>query len=192
MRLLMMILGMLLPVAVWSHGADTLFQSKPIPHTELSLLSLSYCDREGKNQQGEMVCNQMIANDLIDIFRQLWKAGYRIERMELVDKYDGDDERSMSANNTSCYNNRTIAGTQTLSKHARGMAIDVNPLYNPCVKNGKVSPRDGKKWAYNRNQRNDIPYKIDHNDLCYKLFREHGFRWGGDWRTCKDYQHFEK
>lgn len=186
------VLGLMFALTALGQGKDTLFLSKPIPDSELCHLSLSYCDKDGKTQQGEMVCNHTIATDLIDIFRQLWKAGYRIERMELVDKYDGDDERSMSANNTSCYNNRTIAGTNTLSKHARGLAIDVNPLYNPYVKNGNVSPKGGKKWAFNRSKRRDIPFKIDHNDLCYRLFHEHGFRWGGDWKSCKDYQHFEK
>jgi len=38
----------------------------------------------------------------------------------------------------------------------------------------------------------DFSHKIDHDDLCYKLFTEHGFEWGGDWTHSKDYQHFEK
>jgi len=37
----------------------------------------------------------------------------------------------------------------------------------------------------------DFPCKIDHDDLCYRLFIEHGFEWGGDWEDRKDYQHFE-
>ncbi|MBQ8128592.1 MAG: M15 family metallopeptidase, partial [Prevotella sp.] len=37
----------------------------------------------------------------------------------------------------------------------------------------------------------DFPYKIDHNDLCFRLFTEAGFEWGGDWTSCKDFQHFE-
>jgi len=163
-----------------------------VPRSELRYLQLSYVDAEGQTQQGEMVCNRLIANDLLDIFRQLWKAGYRIERMQLIDDYDADDQRSMEANNTSCFNFRNISGTSTISKHGRGMAIDVNPLYNPYVRNGRVEPTSGRKWAFNRERRKDIPYKIDSSDLCYKLFRKHGFQWGGNWRNSKDYQHFEK
>ena len=37
----------------------------------------------------------------------------------------------------------------------------------------------------------NFPYKIDHEDLCFRLFTEAGFEWGGDWTTRKDYQHFE-
>ena len=164
----------------------------PIQRSDLRYLRLSHRDAEGKTKVGEMVCNKAIAKDLTEIFRELWKAGYRIERMELIDQYDGNDERSMEANNTSCFNYRTIAGSTTISKHGKGMAIDINPLYNPYVKGNRVEPKAGRKWAFRRAQRKDIPHKIDHSDLCYKLFRKHGFRWGGDWRYSKDYQHFER
>lgn len=37
----------------------------------------------------------------------------------------------------------------------------------------------------------DFDYKIDENDLAYKLFTEIGLEWGGSWEDRKDYQHFE-
>ena len=163
-----------------------------VPREELRYLQLSYRDGEGRTQQGEMVCNRAIAQDLVSIFRELWKAKYRIERMQLIDDYEADDERSMEANNTSCFNFRTIAGTTIISKHGKGMAIDVNPLYNPYVRGSYVSPEGGRPWAYRRSRRKDIPYKIDRQDLCYRLFLQHGFRWGGAWPKYQDYQHFEK
>lgn len=201
MRIMLFTLALCLSSFVMGDETDTCFTSSPIPShistspvptSELRYLRLSYRDAEGATQTGEMICSKTIADDLTDIFRELWKSGYRIERMRLMQDYEGDDERSMEDNNTSCFNYRTIAGTQRLSMHARGLAVDVNPLYNPYVKNGKVSPKRAGKWAWNRSRRKDIPYKIDHEDLCYKLFRKHGFQWGGDWRSCKDYQHFEK
>ena len=98
----------------------------------------------------------------------------------------------MSDNNTSAFNFRTIAGTDIVSEHGMGLAVDVNPFYNPQVKeteNGvEVSPEDAISYA---DRSGDFLYKIDHEDLCYKLFTEHGFEWGGDWETGKDYQHFE-
>ena len=143
---------------------------------------------------GELVCNKAVAADFIDIFRTLYDARYPIERMVLIDNYNAQDDPSMEANNSSCFNFRFIAGTTTLSNHSMGMAIDINPLYNPYVKqrtNGTlyVSPESGRPYA-DRNRQFD--YKIDHNDLCYKLFKQHGFTWGGDWTSLKDYQHFEK
>lgn len=215
-RLLCSLLMFVVSPTCWGQTSpDTVFVSQPIPdavflrmkgksypdgctvpRSELRYLRLSYCNAEGLTETGEMVCNKAIAADLVDIFRQLWLAGYRIERMRLIDDYDADDQRSMEANNTSCFCYRTVSGTQTLSKHAQGLAVDVNTLYNPYIftRQGKtrIEPRSGRKWAYNRDKRTDIPYKIDHSDLCYRLFRAHGFRWGGDWRTAKDYQHFER
>ena len=102
-----------------------------VPRTTLRYLRVLHRNLEGKTQLGEIVCNQAIANDLIDIFRKLYEANYKIERIVLIDEYDADDERSMSHNNTSSFNFRVVSGTTKLSKHAQGLAIDINPLYNP-------------------------------------------------------------
>ena len=165
---------------------------------DLVRITVPYVDCEGMEQQGEIICNKAIEQDLREIFQELFENRYPIERISLISEYDNGDERSMSANNTSCYCYRTINGQNTLSKHARGMAVDVNPLYNPCVhvKTGKVEPASGKRYAYNR-QRLKANGKlkvslIDRHDLCYRLFTAHGFKWGGDWKNKKDYQHFEK
>ena len=160
----------------------------------LDTLQVKYIDFEGRTQQGVMICNKTIATDLREIFAELYKAKYPIERIRPISEYGNDDERSMQANNTSCYCYRTVEGSNKLSKHARGLAIDVNPLYNPCVKRKKdgtllVQPSTGKPYV-NRNKQ--FKYKITQQDLCYKLFVKHGFKWGGAWRTLKDYQHFEK
>ena len=147
----------------------------------------------GKIRLGEMICSKDIADDLLDIFRKLYEARYPIERMELIDNYDADDEKSMLANNSSAFNFRYIANTRKLSNHSRGRAVDINPLYNPYVRRraGRllVSPAEGRPYA---DRRRSFPMKINHSDLCYKLFKEHGFTWGGDWHSLKDYQHFEK
>ena len=164
-------------------------------HTaDLRYLRLLHYTIDHKIKVGEMICNKDIADDLLDIFRQLFNAKYPIERMQLVDDYNADDNLSMEHNNTTCFNYRVVAGSRKLSKHSMGKAIDVNPLYNPYVKRRNdgttiVNPKSGHKYA-DRNK--NFSYKIDRNDLAYKLFIQHGFRWGGSWRTLKDYQHFEK
>jgi len=148
----------------------------------------------GKIQLGELVCHKDIAKDLLEIFRALYDAKYPIGRMVLVDNYDARDEASMTANNTSCFNFRRVAGSKNLSLHSRGLAIDINPLYNPLVRrkaDGKlhVEPSAGRAYAVRSKA---FDYKITRGDLCHKLFLRHGFRWGGDWKVTKDYQHFEK
>ena len=160
----------------------------------LDTLMVPYVDGKGSNHEGVIICNKSIAKDLREIFEELYRAKYPIERIRPISEYDNDDERSMQANNTSCYCYRKIAGSTRLSKHAQGLAIDINPLYNPCMKQKKdgtllVEPSTGKPYA-DRNAQN--PYKITKGDLCYKLFIKHGFSWGGEWKSKKDYQHFEK
>lgn len=157
---------------------------------------IKYNDFEGNVKDGELVCNELIAQDLLEIFKELYESGYMLEEVSLIDKYDADDDMSMEANNTSCFNYRLVDRSDKLSYHAYGLAIDVNPLYNPYVEYGKgengsdyICPTQSVFYAY---RDNDFPYKIDENDLCYRLFKEHGFKWGGDWNSCKDYQHFEK
>lgn len=163
----------------------------PVSRDGLRYLRLLHRNAKGEIQTGEMVVNKMIADRVVSIFRQLFDAGYRIERMVLIDDYDADDDRSMSDNNTSCFNYRVVAGTKSLSKHAYGLAIDLNPRYNPYVRGNNVSPLNGKDYAFNRQNRTDIPYKIDAADLAYRLFMKAGAQWGGAWKTMKDYQHFQ-
>lgn len=167
-----------------------------VSYEELRYLKVLYYDFHGEVKEGDLICNAAIAEDLKEIFYTLYENKYPIEKIELIDEYGGDDTASMTDNNTSCFNYRVVDGSTSLSKHALGCAIDINPYYNPYVvfhKNGSdqtyISPAESEIYA-DRSQ--DFAYKIDENDLCYQLFKEHGFTWGGDWRSCKDYQHFQK
>lgn len=167
-----------------------------ISYDDLRYLSILYYDFNGEVQQGELICNKGIAQDLLEIFYELYLNEYQIEKVRLIDEYGGDDTASMLDNNTSCFNYRVVDGTTNLSKHAIGCAIDINPFYNPYIvfnKDGSgkdyISPEGSEIYA---DRSRNFPYKIDENDLCYKLFKEHGFTWGGEWNSCKDYQHFQK
>jgi len=178
--------------------------SYPATETEAAALAVSYDDLryvhilhydfDGEVAEGELICNASIADDLLEIFYELYRNEYQIEKVRLIDEYDGDDIASMADNNTSCFNYRVVDGTETLSKHALGLAIDINPLYNPYLTYNtdgtqNVSPASGEDYA---DRTRSFPYKIDENDLCYRLFTEHGFTWGGNWNSVKDYQHFQK
>ena len=165
-----------------------------VPRSDLRHVRVLHVDANGKTHKGELVCSKAIAQDLVEIFRQLYQARYPIEKIRLIDDYDADDEQSMSDNNTSSFCYRTVSGSKKLSKHAQGMAVDINTRYNPYVRKGTdgrqlISPDNGRPYA---NRQNSYPYKIVKGDLLYRLFVQHGFRWGGNWRTMKDYQHFEK
>ena len=159
---------------------------------DLRYLDLLYKDLDGNTHVGEMVCNKEIASKVIYIFKQLYEADYPIEKMVLVDEYDADDMASMMDNNTSCFNYRVVPGTTKISKHAMGLAIDLNPRYNPYIytRGGEqhIEPDNGVDYV---DRSKDFDYKIDKNDLAYRLFTEAGFTWGGSWTNSKDYQHFQ-
>ena len=164
-----------------------------VPYEDLNYVGVLYVDFDGNTQMGEIVCNKAISKDLAEIFKELYDNQYQIDKIRLVDEYNADDDLSCLDNNTSCFNYRVVGGTNSLSKHALGLAIDINPFYNPYVTypNGveRISPPGSEPYG---DRSADFPHKIDYNDLCYKLFKEHGFTWGGDWKTLKDYQHFQK
>ena len=164
-----------------------------VPREDLRYVHVRHMGFDGEVKDGELVVNKAIADDVLAIFEELYKADYPIEKVRLVDEYDADDEASMSDNNSSAFNFRFISHTTRISKHGLGMAVDINTRYNPYVKtvNGKLSiePANGADYV---DRSKDFPHKIDHDDLCYKLFTEHGFTWGGDWTHSKDYQHFER
>lgn len=164
-----------------------------VPREDLRYVHVRHMGFDGEAKDGELVVNKAIADDVLAIFEELYKADYPIEKVRLVDEYDADDEASMSDNNSSVFNFRFISHTTRISRHGLGMAVDINTRYNPYVKtvDGKLSiePANGADYV---DRSKDFPHKIDHEDLCYKLFKEHGFTWGGDWTHSKDYQHFER
>ena len=161
-----------------------------VPRDELRYIRCLHCDIDGNIKVGELVMNVSVADTVCDIFRQLYDAKYPIESMILVDEFDADDETSIMANNTSAFNFRTVDNTDEISNHAYGLAIDINPYYNVyyIASENYIFPEDG--WQY-LDRDSDFPYKIEVGDLCYNLFTEAGFEWGGWWTYNTDYQHFQ-
>ena len=180
--------------AVFARMDDNSYKADcSVPLSDLRYVRVLYYGFDESVHIGELVVNKKIAQDMIEIFRGLYDAKYQIGKIVLVDDYGADDNLSMADNNTSAFNYRMVAGTSKLSNHALGLAIDINPLYNPWiyVLDGKdiIDPPSGAQYA-DRSLGN--PHYLDHDDLCYQLFIEHGFTWGGDWSSSKDYQHFSK
>jgi len=164
-----------------------------VPYDELRYVKVLYFGFDGQTHSGELIVNKLIAEDIVEIFQELYELEYPIEQMVLVDEYDADDNTSMAANNSSAFNYRKIDGTDRISLHSYGMAIDINPRYNPYVRtmDGKtvVTPENGYKYA-DRALEGD--YYINTEDACYLAFTKKGFLWGGEWNNQKDYQHFYK
>ncbi len=152
---------------------------------QLILITVKYYSFDGKLHQGQIVANKKVKNDLIRIFRKIEETKFPIAKVIPVSKYNFSDDLSMQDNNTSCFNYRIVKGTNRISNHALGLAIDINPYMNPFIKKDIVEPSGAK---YDISVNGTITSK---NILC-QYFKKLGWKWGGDWNTIKDYQHFEK
>ena len=183
-----------IPDEVWQRMQGKSYKENPyIGRNDLCHICALHWDYDEQMHVGEMICNVRIADTVVSILRQLFDARYPIQRMLLPDVYDADDEAQMRDNNSSCFCYRAIAGGTKLSKHALGLAIDINSLYNPYYKDRAdgtrlIQPATAAQYC---DRTKTFPYKIDHNDLCFRLFTQAGFEWGGNWKSTKDFQHFE-
>lgn len=152
----------------------------------LKKLKVQYINFEGKLDSGEVICHKWVANDLFLFFNKALAIKFPFKKVSSVAEFNNSDEASMLANNTSCFNYRTIAMQKRISLHGYGLAIDVNPIQNPMIKRGKVSPKTG-----NYNPKNKGTLFKEHPLVL--LMTQLGWQWGGNWPShTKDYQHFEK
>lgn len=173
-------------------------QNNDISYKDLRYLKIPHYNFSGTVETGEMVVNKAVAEDVLDIFAELYDIKYPIERMELVDNYSADDYKSIDYNNTSAFNYRpSTDGSGRLSQHALGRAIDINPQINPYVNSNQVGSHSNAKEYWSRDWKNwsdETAQKayIGPDAEIYKIFINHGWEWGGSWSSYRDYQHFQK
>ncbi len=149
----------------------------------LSLVEIPHYSFDGKLHQGQLVVHADVAQEIRRIFDRLAEKRFPIARVIPIVAYGWDDDRSMVANNTSAFNYRPIRGTDRLSCHSFGLAIDINPALNPCIQyDGEVVPPGAR---YDPGQPGTVTADIA------PLFKSCGWEWGGDWHN-KDWQHFQK
>ncbi len=159
----------------------------PVHLDQLSLISVSHWDFDGEVQTGHLIAASVHAPGLEQVFQTLFEAGFPIAQMRPAHEFDGSDDKSMAANNTSAFNCRKKTGGGRFSEHSYGHAIDINTIQNPYVKGTRVLPPQGKPHV---ERRADTPGLIVAGDPVVTAFAEIGWKWGGSWRSLKDYQHF--
>jgi peptidoglycan L-alanyl-D-glutamate endopeptidase CwlK len=151
----------------------------------LDLVTVNYYGFDEKLHQGQIIVNKEIVNDIVEIFKVIEETKFPIEKVVPIVEYNWSDEKSMNDNNTSSFNYRFISGSRILSMHANGLAIDINPKQNPYIKNGTSIPADSEYKLKNMGT-------IEPDSKIVEAFKEKGWTWGGDWKSLKDYQHFQK
>lgn len=151
----------------------------------LVLINVQYYSFDNKLHQGQLVVNKGLSNDLLKIFNLIKLERFPVAKVIPIVRYNWDDEKSMEDNNTSAFNYRFVAGTQKLSHHSYGTAIDINPLFNPYIRKDLHQPKGSE---YNPSK----PGTITDDSFLVREFKKLGWEWGGSWNDRKDYQHFEK
>lgn len=155
-------------------------------YKELSLINVYYLGYDSLVHRGQLVCHKSVVNELKEIFIELYKIKFPIESVRPISLFEWNDEISMSSNNTSCFNYRTVSNSNKLSEHSKGLAIDLNPKYNPYISSkGVISPKNGEY-----NNKNIGTIIVDSKVIS--IFKDKGWKWGGNWKRSKDYQHFSK
>ncbi len=166
---------------------DETLAGKEIPEDikkDLLLVTIPYLSFDNAVQQGHLVVHANVAEEVQNIFKKLSEIRFPIARIIPTHVYEWDDNASMAANNTSAFNYRVIFGTNRLSNHSYGRAIDINPMQNPYTQhNGVIVPSGAR---HDPTQQGTITVEIA------SLFKSFGWQWGGDWQERKDWQHFEK
>jgi len=177
-------------------NANSWRKTCPVSLLNLRYINVNHLNFEGQTVSGEIIVHKDVADEVVNIFADLYEIGYPIRQMRLVADFKANDWQSIEADNTSAFNCRPVTGNKKKwSKHAYGKAIDINPIENPYVsKKGYISHKASLKYKRRVHKVNTYADKavLLKNDKATKIFKDYGWKWGGDWRTVKDYQHFVK
>lgn len=155
----------------------------------LVAVDVAYRDFNNDVKVGTLIVNKSVDYEIQEIFREIYFSAFNIYQINPVSYFDGKDDISMKNNNSSAFNYRYIQGSKRLSNHSFGLALDINPVQNPFVKKGRVYPEEGEKYLDRSLSDKGL---ITEGSSVVKIFKKYGWTWGGDWKTSKDYQHFEK
>lgn len=174
---------------------DSYRKGCPVGLNDLRYLRMKHKNFEGEEQWGEMIIHKDVAKEVTEIFEALYQMDYPIRKMQLVSNYNGSDWNSIEADNTSAFNCRKATGSKKFSKHSYGKAIDINPIENPYVfRSGKSSHKGSAPYLKRIRTDETASQKamLLPDDKAVKIFKTYGWKWGGEWKNVKDYQHFSK
>jgi len=175
---------------------DSWREGCPVSLENLRYIQVNHWDFDHKTVVGEVIVHEDVAEELVYIFEELYNIKYPINKMQLVSDYTGDDWKSIEADNTSAFNCRPMTGKKKKwSRHAYGRAIDINPIENPYISHtGHISHENSLKYRKRVHKVDSLADKavLLKNDEAVQIFKKYGWKWGGDWHSIKDYQHFVK
>lgn len=151
---------------------------------KLVLIDVQYLSTDRKLHQGQILTNKKMEEDIRQMFDFMLENNFVIEKAVPIVYYNWSDSLSMDDNNTYSFCYRNVS----YSKHARGMAIDINPRFNP-LRWKKVNRPNQPEGAVSDTTVNGTFHP---NHIVVKEFKRLGFRWGHTFSKYYDDHHFEK
>lgn len=176
---------------------NVITDKNPVGCDRLVKVTFGYTGFDGQSHSdGEIVVLDIVADNVRALFATLQQYRIPVGMAKAMEYFDGDDEKSMAANNTSAFNGRAMTGSKNWSKHAYGVAIDINPLQNPYISRRTVKGQVVEEQVLPAQSRNGFlqrtPVREGMAEEMLNVFYKHGFLiWGGNWKQPVDYQHFE-
>ena len=161
----------------------------PVKPADLASIHLNYIGYDSVVHEGVLVIHRRLANEVVEIFRELFNTGFQIERMQVYE--DFPISQYAASNDTTGFYCRPAQDDPTIfSSHAYGIAIDINPMTNPFL-----DPVDG--WwpdgsAANAERHRVAPGLLTAESEAVKIFLRYGWAWGGMYQKHTDYMHFYK
>ena len=159
----------------------------PLPLSALRYATVTFWGFDDRPHTGEMIVNADAAQDLVGVFRKLYRARFPIEELRVRRAGEIDAPPTGDLNNTDVFDCRPATGGSHWSQHAYGLAIDINPFHNPYLKGDLVVPELAEAYLDRDWHR---PGMIQPGDVVTQAFAEIGWGWGGQWSSLKDWQHF--
>ncbi|MCI9167303.1 MAG: hypothetical protein HFH01_03780 [Dorea sp.] len=117
-------------------------------------------DVNGVPSTKQLRVHKKLTKEFMDAFQDMYAVGFPVR-----------------AEDTDTYNWRSMASGKNRSHHSYGCVVDLNWSSNPMigVTEGKYQPGVD-------------PYSVTPEVVA--IWKKHGFFWGGDWKSSKDYMHF--
>ncbi|WP_367115218.1 M15 family metallopeptidase [Actinophytocola sp.] len=159
----------------------------PVGVDDLRYLTMSFWGFDGRAHTGEMIVARTAATDVTRVFKALYDERFPLEEMRVVQASELAAAPTGDGNNTTAFVCRPAVLLGRWSAHARGLAVDVNPFHNPYVRDDLVLPELASSYVDRANVR---PGMILPGATAVRAFAAIGWRWGGEWSTPLDLQHF--
>ncbi len=155
---------------------------------QMTLLDVEYWGFDSLLHRGQIVVNKAVAEDVAEVFEYIKQVKYPVFKVVPVqfDLLGGDTSMDEMNYSSSFFYRKMVGGSKSLSRHALGLAVDINPHENPYFNSrGDTIPK-GKHYDPLS------PKALTRESLVVKKFLSFGWTWGGNWSNPKDYMHFEK